>query len=256
MRKNTPRPEEIEVVQVVNLPPRRAHRGRQIDEDSLLRFEEERSRFQTPRTSVVRRPERASNVLKVRIDTKELAGDRPPRESEKSRGAPAEAPGGEESGPTHLELDVDVVDEAVRNLAMPEDMDDLEFINLHHVEWNEHLLERYPFSLEQFYRCPHAPEEVRRLLLREVFFLENRPAIPLEADLVRAGLRHLGPVERDQLCGICLSGFEDGGSLYGVGCSHAYHFPCLIEWLERKPKCPECKAGFRPALWRRLYLAK
>eukprot|EP01006_Ploeotia_vitrea_P028155 TRINITY_DN60882_c0_g2_i1.p1 TRINITY_DN60882_c0_g2~~TRINITY_DN60882_c0_g2_i1.p1 ORF type:complete len:299 (-),score=93.50 TRINITY_DN60882_c0_g2_i1:53-949(-) len=42
-------------------------------------------------------------------------------------------------------------------------------------------------------------------------------------------------------CSICLSAYERGDRLRLLPCSHAYHAPCIDEWLYSNGKCPLCQ---------------
>jgi hypothetical protein len=49
-------------------------------------------------------------------------------------------------------------------------------------------------------------------------------------------------------CSICLGGFEVGHLHSSIGCSHEFHYDCIINWLEMKPCCPMCIAPIRARL--------
>lgn len=48
--------------------------------------------------------------------------------------------------------------------------------------------------------------------------------------------------KREGVCTICLDGFTAGQSacLFPV-CKHVFHRGCLLSWLKRHPKCPNCR---------------
>ncbi|XBH67090.1 probable E3 ubiquitin-protein ligase ATL45 [Aegilops tauschii subsp. strangulata] len=47
---------------------------------------------------------------------------------------------------------------------------------------------------------------------------------------------------RDTTCAVCLTEYADGDDLRWLpGCRHAFHRPCLDEWLRRRPSCPLCR---------------
>jgi len=91
---------------------------------------------------------------------------------------------------------------------------------------------------------------------------ESKPALPTMADAGAAigvdGAEGDAGDDDGWLCPICLSGRRgDGGASVGLaggaflspglrvtGCGHAFHAPCLDEWVERSTgiQCPLCRA--------------
>lgn len=49
---------------------------------------------------------------------------------------------------------------------------------------------------------------------------------------------YIGPLETDDVCGICHSELTNGVS---TGCSHEYHTECLAKWLDKSVTCPMCR---------------
>ena len=47
--------------------------------------------------------------------------------------------------------------------------------------------------------------------------------------------------EDDDLCAICLSGFDDQNPKFHLDCKHAFHGKCIIQSLRYKTWCPTCK---------------
>ena len=47
--------------------------------------------------------------------------------------------------------------------------------------------------------------------------------------------------EGDELCAICLSGFDDQNPKFHLDCNHAFHGKCIITSLRYKTWCPTCK---------------
>lgn len=44
------------------------------------------------------------------------------------------------------------------------------------------------------------------------------------------------------VCAICLDSFEEGESVSKLKCGHMFKSPCIIEWLEKNPRCPLCNS--------------
>ncbi|XP_050505000.1 E3 ubiquitin-protein ligase TRAIP isoform X2 [Diabrotica virgifera virgifera] len=42
-------------------------------------------------------------------------------------------------------------------------------------------------------------------------------------------------------CVICSELFITGADVYFTQCGHVFHFPCLMNWLERSKSCPQCR---------------
>ncbi|OAD73804.1 hypothetical protein PHYBLDRAFT_186934 [Phycomyces blakesleeanus NRRL 1555(-)] len=53
------------------------------------------------------------------------------------------------------------------------------------------------------------------------------------------------PDEKDQVCAICLSMYEDGDILCKLWCTHHFHKACVYEWLALNYRCPMCKQDSR-----------
>jgi len=45
----------------------------------------------------------------------------------------------------------------------------------------------------------------------------------------------------DPSCPVCLTPFENGDRLRLLPCKHAFHQPCVDEWLNRNASCPVCR---------------
>lgn len=46
----------------------------------------------------------------------------------------------------------------------------------------------------------------------------------------------------EETCTICLDGFEgDQRACAFPVCNHTFHRECLLPWLKRRPKCPNCR---------------
>ncbi|KAL4432534.1 hypothetical protein ABPG77_000471 [Micractinium sp. CCAP 211/92] len=57
----------------------------------------------------------------------------------------------------------------------------------------------------------------------------------------RKGSRlHLGEEEED-ICPTCLDPYTEDNPKVLTRCGHAFHLPCLYEWLERSETCPVCE---------------
>ena len=51
-----------------------------------------------------------------------------------------------------------------------------------------------------------------------------------------------GRAPGDTTCAVCLAEYADGDELRRLpGCRHAFHRPCVDEWLRRRPSCPLCR---------------
>ncbi|XP_072389144.1 uncharacterized protein [Diabrotica undecimpunctata] len=42
-------------------------------------------------------------------------------------------------------------------------------------------------------------------------------------------------------CVICSELFITGADIYFTQCGHVFHFPCLMNWIERSKSCPQCR---------------
>ena len=51
-------------------------------------------------------------------------------------------------------------------------------------------------------------------------------------------------IEDDDLCSICLSNF-DNKDIKILKCNHFFHNDCIIEWLQVKEICPNCKLNLK-----------
>ncbi|XP_014212469.1 E3 ubiquitin-protein ligase TRAIP [Copidosoma floridanum] len=43
------------------------------------------------------------------------------------------------------------------------------------------------------------------------------------------------------LCAICQDLLVPSNDIFMTPCGHVFHFPCLMQWLEKNPSCPECR---------------
>ncbi|XP_020195911.1 E3 ubiquitin-protein ligase Os03g0188200-like [Aegilops tauschii subsp. strangulata] len=52
------------------------------------------------------------------------------------------------------------------------------------------------------------------------------------------------PDDTHTTCAVCLAEYADGDELRWLpGCRHAFHRPCVDEWLRRRPSCPLCRTS-------------
>mmetsp|Transcript_44603 Transcript_44603/g.71726 ORF Transcript_44603/g.71726 Transcript_44603/m.71726 type:complete len:276 (+) Transcript_44603:181-1008(+) len=47
--------------------------------------------------------------------------------------------------------------------------------------------------------------------------------------------------DKEVLCCVCQEEFAPGGKAKMMPCGHAFHYDCLMEWLERHNSCPTCR---------------
>ena len=95
-------------------------------------------------------------------------------------------------------------------------------------------------------RAPHAQRQ-RPAHAHEIAACERRPwtaaaaAVDAEADEGGDGA---------VLCSICYVDFEEGDMLLQLPCDvkHAYHEPCISQWLSIRDTCPLCKTRLRHSL--------
>ncbi|KAI8872398.1 hypothetical protein GQ42DRAFT_119439, partial [Ramicandelaber brevisporus] len=46
-------------------------------------------------------------------------------------------------------------------------------------------------------------------------------------------------------CSICLESFHDGESVRRLSCGHAFHVPCVDQWLmTMNGTCPNCRRDY------------
>lgn len=87
------------------------------------------------------------------------------------------------------------------------------------------------------------------LLEKHKNLIETLPLFEQEHDIIKA---HFTTVinysESDVDCSICLTSFEADEFKTSFGCTHSYHFSCIVEWLSMKPSCPCCRQAFRPVM--------
>ncbi|KAL7298325.1 hypothetical protein TKK_0008671 [Trichogramma kaykai] len=43
-------------------------------------------------------------------------------------------------------------------------------------------------------------------------------------------------------CAICQDVLEPSNDIFITPCGHVFHFPCLVQWLEKSQTCPQCRA--------------
>lgn len=109
----------------------------------------------------------------------------------------------------------------------------------------------FSFLLRRFYA--ERTSNFAVLLLRNKESLSQLPLMPEEKALLlrffeaRLGLPPHPPPHRSD-CPVCFSALEKGGLGLVLACGHAFHAPCLEDWLKIKAVCPVCKAGIRERL--------
>lgn len=90
-------------------------------------------------------------------------------------------------------------------------------------------------------------------------FARRKALIDREAALAKAGLVDLD--DDGSACAVCLEGFGDRSPVSGPNCRHAFHRPCLIQWIDtahhsdksdtstrklRALTCPTCALSLLP----------
>lgn len=50
-----------------------------------------------------------------------------------------------------------------------------------------------------------------------------------------------GGEAREEECGVCLEGFEEGEKLRKMPCEHYFHESCVFKWLQVSRLCPYCR---------------
>jgi len=65
--------------------------------------------------------------------------------------------------------------------------------------------------------------EAEKLRLQQLYAIDSR----LEDD-------------HDNCCPTCLEPYDDENPAIVAACGHAFHLPCIYEWLERSRTCPVC----------------
>lgn len=53
--------------------------------------------------------------------------------------------------------------------------------------------------------------------------------------------------ETFESCPICYSDYTSGEKIKELPCCHAFHGPCIEEWLKKKAKCPMCNKEVKPS---------
>ena len=48
--------------------------------------------------------------------------------------------------------------------------------------------------------------------------------------------------EEEEVCSICICGYEVGASVVWLPCGHCYHAQCIRVWLSLRNVCPECRS--------------
>lgn len=79
---------------------------------------------------------------------------------------------------------------------------------------------------------------------RESMAASSTPSQKLEADYfgIESDVR-----DRHTVCDICLLEYEVGDEVAwspNMKCTHTYHKDCVLDWLVRKPSCPNCRHDF------------
>lgn len=72
----------------------------------------------------------------------------------------------------------------------------------------------------------------------------------VEKDIVQKNFTRKIKKKEDINCIICLNEFEIDDLKTSIGCSHFYHYDCLMDWCKIKPTCPCCKNFFRNCIMR------
>jgi hypothetical protein len=68
----------------------------------------------------------------------------------------------------------------------------------------------------------------------------ERPSSPVS-------LQHSHPHPDSPCCDICLGEYEEDDLVCwsaNPACMHVFHQECILDWLERKPNCPNCRRGY------------
>ncbi|XP_001599984.1 E3 ubiquitin-protein ligase TRAIP [Nasonia vitripennis] len=55
------------------------------------------------------------------------------------------------------------------------------------------------------------------------------------------------------LCAICQDLLESSHDIFVTPCGHVFHFPCLVQWLEKSQSCPQCRQTTRKDRITRVY---
>ncbi|KAJ3650302.1 hypothetical protein Zmor_021999 [Zophobas morio] len=55
-------------------------------------------------------------------------------------------------------------------------------------------------------------------------------------------------------CTICSDGIVASSEIYATHCGHLFHYPCLIQWIERSKTCPQCRYKTTEKNMHRIYL--
>lgn len=94
--------------------------------------------------------------------------------------------------------------------------------------------------------------EVDDLIKKQKTLISSSQFLKIEKDILKKEFTSQSLVQvTDSTCSICLCGFEEGNDVTLVGCTHPFHFQCLLAWLSIKPRCPMCQFPFREALLQR-----
>ncbi|KAJ8673761.1 hypothetical protein QAD02_005023 [Eretmocerus hayati] len=54
-------------------------------------------------------------------------------------------------------------------------------------------------------------------------------------------------------CAICQDALEAAHDIFVTPCGHVFHFPCLMQWLEKSQTCPECRQKVKRDKLTRIY---
>mgnify|MGYP003592127787 CR=1 FL=1 len=107
----------------------------------------------------------------------------------------------------------------------------------------------YKHQLNSRYNNPqkYTRKENAVWAMRHQNSLSKISILPFEREFIKA---NCGTLPNEKLegvaCSICLCEFD--GAYWALGCTHMFHFDCLMDWFERKPCCPTCKVSFRMTL--------
>ncbi|XP_057965626.1 uncharacterized protein LOC131156179 [Malania oleifera] len=83
-------------------------------------------------------------------------------------------------------------------------------------------------------------QSVKREIYRRAKVIEKGKEKKGEAEAEREGK---GTEEEEGVvCAVCLDEIEDGAECSRLGCSHLFHYDCILPWLQRQhDSCPMCR---------------
>ncbi|KAJ9167930.1 hypothetical protein P3X46_019518 [Hevea brasiliensis] len=81
-------------------------------------------------------------------------------------------------------------------------------------------------------------------MANESFDVEERPTLPQERITASNSLVDGMPmVVTDDVCMVCMEGFESSIGGKRVPCGHVYHSVCISSWLSHSNSCPLCRCN-------------